>query len=53
MRGINAATALVALLAALGAQARVTAITGATVHTAGPDGTLENATVVIEDGRGT
>jgi imidazolonepropionase-like amidohydrolase len=51
MRGINAATALVALLAALGAQARVTAITGATVHTAGPDGTLENATVVIEDGR--
>lgn len=27
------------------------AYTGATVHTMGPDGTLENATVVIQDGR--
>ncbi|MGI9319881.1 MAG: amidohydrolase family protein [Thiogranum sp.] len=31
--------------------AQTTAITGATVHTVGPDGTLENATVVIEGGR--
>ena len=31
--------------------AQTTAITGATVHTVGPDGTLENATVVIENGR--
>jgi len=31
--------------------AQTTAITGATVHTVGPAGTLENATVVIENGR--
>jgi len=31
--------------------AQTTAITGATVHTVGPDGTLENATIVIENGR--
>jgi len=33
------------------ASAQTIAITGATVHTVGPAGTLENATVVIEDGR--
>jgi len=31
--------------------AQTTAITGATVHTVGPEGTLENATVVVEGGR--
>ena len=31
--------------------AQTTAITGARVHTVGPRGTLENATVVIENGR--
>jgi len=51
MRLPNAAMPAFALLFALTAQAQVTAITGATVHTVGPDGTLENATVVIEDGR--
>lgn len=51
MRRVNAAMPALALLAALGAEAQVTAITGATVHTAGPAGTLENATVVIENGR--
>lgn len=33
------------------ANAQTTAITGARVHTVGPQGTLENATVLIEDGR--
>ena len=31
--------------------AQSTAITGATVHTVGPDGTLENATIIIEGDR--
>lgn len=46
--------ALAALLAALSVtsvHAEVTAITGATVHTVGPAGTIENGTVVFEDGR--
>lgn len=40
-------------LAAFGgsAVAQTTAITGATVHTVGPDGTLDNATILIEGGR--
>jgi imidazolonepropionase-like amidohydrolase len=33
------------------ANAQTTAITGARVHTVGPQGTIENATVLIEDGR--
>ena len=33
------------------AHAETTAIVGATVHTVGPGGTIENATVVIADGR--
>lgn len=41
---------VVALAAALPARAGTVAVTGATVHTAGPLGTLEGATVVIEDG---
>jgi len=38
-------------LAASAASAQTTAITNATVHTVGPDGTLDNATIVIENGR--
>ncbi len=33
------------------ANAQTTAITGARVHTVGPDGTLENATIIIQGGR--
>jgi imidazolonepropionase-like amidohydrolase len=39
-----------ALLAAHTSAAQSVAITGATVHTAGPAGTVENATIVIADG---
>ena len=42
---------LLGLLALAGvAQADLTAITGAKVHTLGPEGTLENATVLVRDG---
>ena len=37
--------------AAATASAQTTAVTGATVHTVGPGGTLDNATIVIENGR--
>jgi imidazolonepropionase-like amidohydrolase len=37
--------------AASTASAQTTAVTGATVHTVGPGGTLDNATIVIENGR--
>ena len=43
--------ALLALIFVGVAHAETTAIVGATIHTVGPRGTLENATVVIEDGR--
>lgn len=43
--------ALAAVLGALAAQAQVTAVTGARVHTVGPAGTIENGTVLFEDGR--
>ncbi|MEX0976460.1 MAG: amidohydrolase family protein [Woeseia sp.] len=43
------ALALTALIAAP-VCAEVTAITGATVHTVGPQGSIENAMVLIEDG---
>lgn len=43
--------ALLLSLLALAAQAEVVALTGATVHTMGPAGTIENGTVVIENGR--
>ena len=33
------------------ASAQTTALTGARVHTVGPDGTLENATIIIQGGR--
>jgi len=39
------------LFYAAAAQAQVTAITGATVHTAGPAGTIENATILVVGGR--
>jgi imidazolonepropionase-like amidohydrolase len=39
-----------AILLAANSVAQTTAITGATVYTMGPQGTVENATVVIEDG---
>ena len=44
-------TISVLAFAASVASAQTTAITGATVHTVGPEGTLENATIVIENGR--
>ncbi len=44
-------TAAVLAFAASAASAQTTAITGATVHTVGPEGTLENATIVIENGQ--
>lgn len=51
MRIMNAFPVLFAILAAATAGAQTTAITGATVHTMGPHGTVENATIIIEDGR--
>ena len=39
------------ILFAASAGAQTTAIVGGTVHTMGPQGTIENATIVIEDGR--
>jgi imidazolonepropionase-like amidohydrolase len=39
------------LLVAAPAAAEVVAITGATIHTLGPQGTIENGTLVIENGR--
>ena len=44
-------TAAVLAFAASAASAQTTAISGATVHTVGPEGTLENATIVIENGQ--
>ncbi len=49
MKRLVAAFALLAL--ALSAAADTTAIIGATVHTVGPQGTLENATIIIVDGK--
>lgn len=51
MRLMNVFPVLLAFLVAATAGAQTTAITGATVHTMGPDGTVENATIIIEDGR--
>ncbi len=44
---------LIALLIFFGAaaQAETIAIVGGTVHTVGPQGTIENATIVIDNGR--
>jgi imidazolonepropionase-like amidohydrolase len=40
-----------ALAAALPATAETVAITGATIHTMGPQGTIQNGTLVIENGK--
>ncbi|MFQ5535242.1 MAG: amidohydrolase family protein [Sphingomonadales bacterium] len=50
-RLITALGAAFAIVSAFTARAEVTALTGATVHTAGSAGVIENATVLIEDGR--
>ena len=42
---------LLAGFASAAADAEVTAVTGATVHTVGPEGTIENASVLFEEGR--
>ena len=42
---------LAALLVTLPAFAETTAIVGGTVHTVGSEGKLENATIIIVDGR--
>ena len=49
--GLLSLLALLAAAPVADAAAEVVAITGARVHTLGPAGTLEGATVVIEDGR--
>ena len=51
MRIMRAFPVLYAFLVATTAGAQTMAITGATVHTMGPDGTVGNATIVIDDGR--
>ena len=48
---IRLALLLGLLLLPVSARAEVVALTGATVHTMGPAGTIENGTVVIENGR--
>jgi imidazolonepropionase-like amidohydrolase len=51
MKTLTGTTLLFAALLFAGASAAQSiAITGATVHTAGPAGTIENATIVITDG---
>ena len=42
--------ALLMMFGTSAALADVTAITGGTVHTMGPAGTVENATILIDDG---
>ncbi len=51
MNGFGRYAAILGALLTSQAYAQSTAITGATVHTVAADGTLENATVVIENGR--
>jgi imidazolonepropionase-like amidohydrolase len=51
MRSSFAALLAAALLHAPSVQAGVTVLRGATVHTLGAAGTLENATVIVRDGR--
>ena len=51
MKHLIKVTAALLVLIACTAAAQTTAITGATVHTVGPDGTLENATIIIDGGR--
>lgn len=51
MRPTYCYLAVCLVLAAIAAKAQPIAITDATVHTVGPQGTLENATIIIENGR--
>jgi imidazolonepropionase-like amidohydrolase len=52
MKTLTGATLLLAALLFAGASpGQSIAITGATVHTAGPAGTIENATILITDGK--
>ena len=51
MKLVTRIGAVCTLLIAGLAGAQTTAITGATVHTVGPQGTIENGTIVIRDGR--
>ena len=48
---IRSLTALLLLAFSVPAIAQTTALVGAKVHTVGPEGTIENATIVIVDGR--
>jgi len=47
----NLTIALLAFVFVGAAHAETTVIVGATVHTVGPGGTIENATIIISDGR--
>lgn len=51
MRASTRLTSALLVLLAGTAYAQTTAITGATIHTVGPQGTLENATIIIDGGR--
>jgi len=51
MNHLTIKVCLLAVFAASAAVAETTAIVGATAHTMGEQGTIENATIVIEDGR--
>lgn len=51
MMKILSLVGVITCFAATAANAQVTAISGARVHTVGPQGTLENATVILEAGR--
>jgi len=50
MKFLRIASLLLSMVAAI-ATAETTAISGATVHTMGPQGTIENATIIVEDGQ--
>lgn len=51
MKQLISSVAVLALLCAGNARADTMAIVGGKVHTVGPQGTLERATILIEDGR--
>lgn len=51
MNRLSTLFSLLAIVFATSAAAEMTAIVGGTVHTMGPQGTIENATILIDDGR--
>lgn len=51
MNRANTLFGLLAIAVVTSAVAETTAIVGGKVHTMGPQGTIENATIVIDDGR--